>query len=262
MHDAGAALAANAGKIGAAMRDQGVNQSPVRVARGRMDDQAGGLVEHDQMRVLGDDIERHGLRLRGSGRRIGHDDGEILTRFDPVCGLDYRRAGRRQAPLFDQDFKAAAREARQMGRENPIDPPAGIGRGGFDCCARSDRLAHGRTMAQKTGAVKVEVATREWQDMKALKILVAGMGVLIALGLALLVYGLADGISGGAKDVKAFGDLELKLPPGCVIAAAEGLDGRLIVRTQGPMERGCQQVIMIDMATGEILGRILGDGSN
>ncbi len=91
--------------------------------------------------------------------------------------------------------------------------------------------------------------------MQALKILVIGMGVLIALGLALVVYGFARGKS---EDVKGIGDVELNLPPGCVIAAAEGLDGRLIVRTEGPMERGCQQVILIDMATGGILGRVLG----
>ena len=91
--------------------------------------------------------------------------------------------------------------------------------------------------------------------MKALKILVAGMGILIALGLALVVYGLAGRKS---EDAKGFGDLELKLAPGCTIAAAEGRDGHLIVRTQGPRERGCQQVIIIDMASGKILGRVLG----
>ncbi len=94
--------------------------------------------------------------------------------------------------------------------------------------------------------------------MKLLKILVAGMALLIALGLGLLIYGLMGGISGDKQAVKTFGDLDLKLAPGCVIAAAQGLDDRLIVRTQGPMERGCQQVIMIDMKTGEILGRVIG----
>ena len=62
--------------------------------------------------------------------------------------------------------------------------------------------------------------------------------------------------------MKTFGDVMLNLSPGCVIAAAEGHDVRLIVRTEGPLERGCQQVILIDMATGEILGRVLGNGSN
>ncbi len=93
--------------------------------------------------------------------------------------------------------------------------------------------------------------------MKALKILVAGMGVLIALGLALVVYGLAGRKS---EDAKGFGDLDLKLNPGCTIAAADGFDGRLIVRTQGPMERGCQQVIVIDGSSGRVLGRVLGAG--
>ena len=139
-----------------------------------------------------------------------------------------------------------------------IDPAPGIARVRFDYFAWSSWLGHGRTMAQKTGAVKFGVAKKVSLNMKTLKILVAGMAILIALGLALLVYGLVGGISGDTQAVKTFGDLDLKLPPGCVIAAAQGLDDRLIVRTQGPMERGCQQVIMIDIKTGEILGRVLG----
>ena len=87
-----------------------------------------------------------------------------------------------------------------MGGQNSIDPPAGIGGVRFDYFARSNRLAHGRTMAQKADAVKVEVARWESQDMKALKILVVGMGILIALGLALLVYGLAGRVSEGVYE--------------------------------------------------------------
>ncbi len=113
-------------------------------------------------------------------------------------------------------------------------------------------------MAQKIGVVKVGVARDNSQDMQALKILVIGMGILIVLGLGLVAYELVDRVPKALKDEQAVGDVELKLPPGCVIAEAEGLDDRLIVRTEGPMERGCQQVILIDMATGKILGRVLG----
>jgi hypothetical protein len=94
--------------------------------------------------------------------------------------------------------------------------------------------------------------------MKLLKIAVVGMGILIVLGLALLIYGVVGRSTEVLQTVKSFGDVELNLPAGCVIAAADGLDNRLIVRTEGPMERGCQQVIMIDMTTGEILGRVIG----
>jgi len=142
-----------------------------------------------------------------------------------------------------------------MGGQNLIDPPAGIVRAGFDRFARSNKPVHGRTMAQKTGAVKAVVARESRKGMQALKFLVVGMGILIAVGLALVVYGLA-GRKG--ENEKGFGDLNLNLPAGCSVAAADGLDGRLIVRTDGPLERGCQQIILIDIGTGKILGRVLG----
>ena len=39
-------------------------------------------------------------------------------------------------------------------------------------------------------------------------------------------------------------------------AEARGEDGRLVVRLDGPAERGCQQVIVIDMDDGKVLGRV------
>ena len=68
MHDAGPALAADAGELLAAMRQQGVDQRAVLVAGGGMHDQPGGLVEHDQVGVLVEDGERDRLRLGRGGR--------------------------------------------------------------------------------------------------------------------------------------------------------------------------------------------------
>ena len=51
-------------RLGAAMGDQRVDEGAVGIARGRMDDQAGGLVDDDQMCILETDIERHRLRRR------------------------------------------------------------------------------------------------------------------------------------------------------------------------------------------------------
>ena len=57
------------------MVEQGVDQRPVGIAGGRVDDQPGGLVDHQQMLVLEDDLQRdvlghvvRGLGL-GDGRR-------------------------------------------------------------------------------------------------------------------------------------------------------------------------------------------------
>jgi len=52
MNNARAALAANAGQAIAAMRDQGVDEGAVVIARRGVDDEAGGLIEHDQIGVF------------------------------------------------------------------------------------------------------------------------------------------------------------------------------------------------------------------
>lgn len=93
--------------------------------------------------------------------------------------------------------------------------------------------------------------------MQALKVLVIGMGILIVLGLALVAYGLVGRGSRDDAGVPGFDTLTLALPPGCGIAGARISDGRLVVRSDGPMERGCQQVFLIDMADGKILGRVI-----
>ena len=94
--------------------------------------------------------------------------------------------------------------------------------------------------------------------MQALKVLVIGMGVLIVLGLALVAFGLVSRMSKDGTGRTGFGDVKLALPPGCGLAEARASDGRLVVRSDGPAERGCQQVFVIDMASGKILGRVLG----
>ena len=60
----------------AAMVEQRVDQRAVEIARGGMDDQPGGLVDHDQMLVLEHDDERDILRFVVRGRRVGHRDRE------------------------------------------------------------------------------------------------------------------------------------------------------------------------------------------
>ena len=97
--------------------------------------------------------------------------------------------------------------------------------------------------------------------MQALKVLVIVMGVLIIVAITLLGYGLVTrvtktGDSRGLGDARGLGDVDLALPAGCAIAAAESDGDRLIVRVDGPAERGCQQVVVIDLADGTELGRI------
>ena len=90
--------------------------------------------------------------------------------------------------------------------------------------------------------------------MAALKALVVFMGILIAAGIGLLAYavigGLPDRAAGG------FGTAEVTLPPGCVVAQAQVSEGILVLRVEGPAERGCQQVILVDPDSGLERGRV------
>ncbi len=111
---------------------------------------------------------------------------------------------------------------------------------------------------------------------QALKTLVIFMAVLIIAGMVLLVYGLITRTGGGGEsgagglfsgttegDVAggtAFADLGLPLPEGCRIAATELAGDRLAIRLDGLAEAGterdCQQVLVVDLASGRLLGRV------
>jgi len=111
----------------------------------------------------------------------------------------------------------------------------------------------------------------------ALKSLVIGLGVLIALGLGLLVYGFFKTSSdptwrlfGSAKpaavaagtpppahlspSMPVSGDIELNLPTGCEIKSVTQLGGQIYVLTQPAGV--CGQVLIIDPVSGRVTGRI------
>ncbi len=99
--------------------------------------------------------------------------------------------------------------------------------------------------------------------MQSIKALVMFMGLLILAGLGLLVYGAVGQVSEiagpggdpGAPD--GFEAASVTLPAGCVLAEARLDEGRLVLRAEGPADRpDCQQVILLDPASGAELGRI------
>jgi hypothetical protein len=98
--------------------------------------------------------------------------------------------------------------------------------------------------------------------MQALKALVILMAVLILAGMGLLVYGLVtqggkgEAGNAGAEMAAGFGALDLPVPEGCSIAGTELAGSRLVLRFDGLAERGCQQVVIVDLASGRILGRV------
>ena len=74
--------AADPRQAAAAMVEQGVDQRPVAIAGGRMDDQPGRLVDDQQMLVLEDDGERDVLRLVVRRLRLGDRQLERLVALD------------------------------------------------------------------------------------------------------------------------------------------------------------------------------------
>ena len=93
--------------------------------------------------------------------------------------------------------------------------------------------------------------------MQSLKILVIVMGLAILVILAIVVFMIARQVSGvGGDEPAGFGEIELPVPLGCSIASAEGKDDTLIVRLDGLAERGCQQVLVVDLKSGQVVGRV------
>ena len=112
--------------------------------------------------------------------------------------------------------------------------------------------------------------------MHALKALVIGMGVLIALVMGVMAYGLmkkasdpdftffdfarrpAAAAPGAVADIRpgaAFGDVLVPLGPGCRIEDMKPDGNRLFLRV-GPADGACQQIVVIDLASGKIMGNV------
>ena len=115
-------------KAGAAMRDQRVDQRAVGIARGRVNDQPGGLVDDDQMCILEADIERDRL---GSPAPHPQLSGKITTKLCPArTRSEGSRSGMSRCSYMaghDQLFEPGAREFRQAKRQHPVEALSGIG---------------------------------------------------------------------------------------------------------------------------------------
>jgi hypothetical protein len=95
--------------------------------------------------------------------------------------------------------------------------------------------------------------------MQSIKILVIFMGLLILAGLGLLVYGMVNQVSevAGPGGPGGFDEVEIPLPAGCSVVETRVDGGRLIVRTDGPDSNApCRKIIIIDLESGEVLGRV------
>ncbi len=90
--------------------------------------------------------------------------------------------------------------------------------------------------------------------MQGLKALVIGMGVLIVLGFVVLVIGLADKFS--RLDEADSSETEVPVPDGCSLAETLAEGDRLLLRLEGPADRGCAQIVVVDLESGKVVRRL------
>ncbi len=93
--------------------------------------------------------------------------------------------------------------------------------------------------------------------MQSIKALVIFMGLLIVAGLGLVAYGMVNQVTDDPGAAGGFDETKLPLPAGCRLAEARLDEGRLVLRAEGPPDRpDCQQVILLDPASGAEFGRV------
>ena len=91
--------------------------------------------------------------------------------------------------------------------------------------------------------------------MQALKVLVIVMALAIVAIVVVIVVTLGQRIGSGGETA-GFGDLTLPIPEGCVLASAEAAGERLILRLDGSVAGGCHQAVVLDLESGQVLGRV------
>ena len=131
MHDAGTRDPADAGEFGPAVKQQGVDQRTAFGTAGRVDDEAGLLVDDDEVLVLEDDIEGDVLGLWQGVDRGGQVDGVGGSGDHLGAGVGGRLAIDRDPAFLDQDAQAGAGHAGSSLRQPFIQARAcGFRRGG------------------------------------------------------------------------------------------------------------------------------------
>lgn len=103
--------------------------------------------------------------------------------------------------------------------------------------------------------------------MRAIKVFVIGMGVLLLGGLALLVYGISQKASNpdykmfhskpavtATAPIAGFGETRIPLPEGCHVdeMRPDGAHLYLRIGPTGP----CERIIVIDTTTGQTSGSV------
>jgi uncharacterized protein YcnI len=90
--------------------------------------------------------------------------------------------------------------------------------------------------------------------MRALKVVVVAMGVLILAGLAVVAITVAKRASGPTEKPGTFETATLAVPSGCRVIEMVPAGERLLLRL-GEGER-CRAILVVDLKTGAELGRL------
>ena len=126
MDDAGAALAADAGKAVAAMGDQRVDQGAGPISGRGMNDEVAGFVDDDDVVVLVNHAQRDGLGGGFCRLRRRHVDGDRGAGIDPVIGIADRVALEGDGAGLDQRFEPRPGQFGDMAGEHTVKPFAGF----------------------------------------------------------------------------------------------------------------------------------------
>ncbi len=195
------------------MMDQSVDQRAVPMPCRRMHHQAGRFVDYNHIVIFKDDRKGDGFRL-GNGR-FGLRNGDLdhLAGFDPMVGLDYLDPGGLDLPGFDQCLDPGAAETLKALRQKTVDPFPGLffGNGkpvmtGFSLGAKlggvffhtffidGNRNKDQELMnddpkrpALSADDVPLEGSVLTPAQVRKLKVVVIGMGILLLVGFAVVI---------------------------------------------------------------------------
>jgi hypothetical protein len=104
--------------------------------------------------------------------------------------------------------------------------------------------------------------------MRALKALVIVMGIIIVVGVAIVVVTIVNRmmqtktpVATTATGAAVLGDIVLPLPAGCRVAEMTSANERLWLRLQpltgNSADAACADILILDPATGSVVGRLI-----
>ena len=253
VNDSRPAHTANSFQAVAAMGDQGVDQGTGQVSRRRVDDKSGRFVDHDQVVVFEDHVERDIFpqRLRVDGFRNPQE--EAFPRFDPVGGLDYRPPAivrSCQTAIFNEPFEKRPGPVGQGVGQEAVDAFT-FGTGRYGDIQRRGKSVFVDGVFFSHGRVRT-------YSMRGLKALVIGMGVLIIVGVVFLLYAIiqksGDEAALGGRTPGAPVRSDVTLPAGAEVVETRLDSNTIVLRLR--LADGSGRLVVIDRGTGKATGRI------